>query len=134
MICKHCGLEIDDNVKFCPFCGEEVEQEIKNEEVLVRDSNNNGVAPCFKVFSIVGLVCGIVSIAGVFNLLGLFFGIPGIVFGALGKKTGKKAGLILSIIGFILNIIVLVVIFAVVIFGIESGDLEDIINQYGYSL
>ncbi len=29
MYCKKCGMEIDEGVKFCPFCGEDQEEEFE---------------------------------------------------------------------------------------------------------
>lgn len=63
---------------------------------------------------IASLILGICSIVfSWFSGVGVFFSIPGIILGALGKKSPEKAGLanaglILSIIGAVLSVIVFV--------------------------
>lgn len=66
-----------------------------------------------KVFSIVSLVCGIVSMATL--CYGMIFSIPAIVFSIIakvkykGKNTKATLGLVFGIVGFVLSIIWIVV-------------------------
>ena len=62
--------------------------------------------------AVTSLVLGIISVLGTcIPLIGLICGIPGIVFGALGRKSPSKgmatAGLVISIIGLILSILMM---------------------------
>ena len=68
-----------------------------------------------KVFSIISLVCGIISVVFGCCGWGILFGIPGAVFGIISKaKCGAKnplalVGMILSFVGIGLSIIMIVV-------------------------
>lgn len=129
MYCKHCGKELDENIRFCPACGTEQKVASQVDEEIVSEATAEQVAPesvaaettaevaeepkqpkVWRVFSIIGKVLGIVSISicWIPFMLGFSLGIPGIVFSCLGKKyhtpeTDKnfKVGLTLSIIGLV---------------------------------
>lgn len=140
--CKKCGHLISDDSMYCPKCGtvkEVIQSEVVNAEPIQQTQqptklvSRRGEPVVFKVFSIVALVLGIVSLAmaslgflNIFNffiigyLLGAFaisFGVPGIIFGAISKKRtyishGKAVtGFILSLIGTIIGTIVFIIAF-----------------------
>lgn len=35
MFCKNCGKEIEENVKFCPYCGTQITIESHSDEKIV---------------------------------------------------------------------------------------------------
>lgn len=80
----------------------------------------------------VGLGLGIASIlfCCCYGVVGLVFGIAGIICSALSKKKGKSgvgtAGLICSIIGTILSVLVLILFVAV----FATADWTTILNEY----
>ena len=119
MFCRFCGQKINEGSKFCPNCGEKLEDVVVNEvpvEVIVdtNKSNTNEVVKergPWKVFAIVGYVLGIVSICGCFIPGFGSYGLCGIIFSILGKKSlsakdKAKKGLILSIISSAIGIII----------------------------
>ena len=59
MFCKHCGSQVDDNSKFCPVCG-------KNLELNITESNTKIQIHWVLIFVAIGL--GLLSL-----LLGLNF-------------------------------------------------------------
>ena len=127
MVCKFCGQEIEDGSKFCPICGEKLEEEVVVEAApvveeaapVVEENNTNVVVKergPWKIFAILGYVFGIISICGcVIPGFGISFGVYGIVFAALGKKSlsanvKAKKGLTLSIVATVINVVVVFLI------------------------
>ena len=55
MYCTHCGKQIDDDAKFCPYCGQEVPAVYQYEPI-----NNDGSSLMFQLvgflFPIIGFV------------------------------------------------------------------------------
>ena len=107
--CKKCGMELAENVKFCPNCG--TPNEPNPVEVKVETSNT--VTP----FGVVGLVLACISmflnfVVYSFAIPLLLFGIPAIVFSSIGLADKKHkikgvavAGLIISILACIIAFI-----------------------------
>lgn len=93
MFCRNCGKQINDEMKFCPFCGTATNFTPVN-------ANVQTPAPTKKTngFSIAGFVISLVSF-----YLGFFFCIVpalGLVFGIIGlnapKETNSGHGLALA--------------------------------------
>lgn len=130
MICINCGNEVGENDSFCKVCGANLSEakRIKKEEVNdeegfteIKEDTNEAGPKYYRVFSYVGLGLGIASIAFCWCFfIGLFFGIPGIVFSSISKKSKNATnvptiGQALSIVGIIFSIIVSIIFIAVVI-------------------
>lgn len=96
MYCTNCGKEIMENAVVCVSCGCMVENSKKKE---ISNENKGGN------ISIVLGTCGIV-LAWFLAILGHIVSITGIIVGSNEyKKTGKSAGLILSVIGEVCSVI-----------------------------
>jgi len=122
-ICPNCNGQVEENVKFCTACGQEVvSAEATTAEVIVESALENqtyappqyqqtyqqpGVEPG-KNAAIAALVLGIVAV--VFSyvaILGLVAGIIGLIMASNAKKEGftggmATAGFICAIVGTIL--------------------------------
>lgn len=110
MKCNHCGQEIQDNSKFCPFCGvEQSEQEVIQENTkswqrLEKNNTVNIALICGSLSLFFSLIIGgLISVAGLLlapiclyfsirnfkpallkkAVLGLAFGVLGIIFGII---------------------------------------------------
>lgn len=106
--CKKCGAQLEDGAKFCPKCGATQEQAAPQAApVAAAPVAEQGP---WKVFAILGLVFGIVGLVFFwFNFGGFLMSATGLVFSILGKKSVSKkgmatAGLVLSIIGLALGV------------------------------
>ena len=70
MICKKCGLEIQDDVKYCPACGEEllageeVTEEVTEEATEEATEGTAAPAPAEEGFNM-GLIIGIIAVVAV---------------------------------------------------------------------
>ena len=105
MFCIHCGKEIENDSKFCCYCGEAVQSVVEVEQQ--RPSVKN------KVFAFVGFGHGIAAF--VLSLIpfacfySFLFVIPGFIFSGLGKNSNKenfaKKGKLFSTLGLIFGII-----------------------------
>ena len=51
--CVYCGKELNEQEKFCPNCGAEVEGEVKEEQVTEPKPVLKSVPKCFTIFSAV---------------------------------------------------------------------------------
>ncbi len=104
MFCKKCGTNIEENVKFCPNCGEKIFQ--KN---LIYDSNDNIPAKAVKISvdskkqfikpTIFGVIASLFSI------------IFGILFAGLGSKDARMFGTLFTGIGSIMLVMLIVLFF-----------------------
>ena len=105
MYCKYCGKEHTENDLFCPYCGESI----------VEKEPEKKPAKCWSIFAGIAKALGIVTIATfwipIFGLYSMIPGIPGIVFGVMGKYAKEepyvsraKTGFILSLLGTVLCI------------------------------
>ncbi len=129
MYCDKCGKLIDNDAKFCPYCGAEIESqelEVQETEALeaeeVEDFNETqGERGPWKAFATIGYILGLLGFILSFITIGLEIAIPGLVFSILGKKTKdeekyekarKGFGFALAgiIIGFIASVILGIVL------------------------
>ena len=105
MYCKYCGKEHTENDLFCPYCG----------EIIKEKEQTKKPAKCWSIFAGIAKALGIVTIATfwipIFGLYSMIPGIPGIVFGVMGKYAKEepyvsraKTGFILSLLGTVLCI------------------------------
>lgn len=123
MICNNCKANIDDDVKFCPYCGSEViiEAEVISQDPVQEKRN----AKCWHVFANVGYVLSIITIATCWFGFGFIVGIYGIIFSALGKvakPVEEKAskGLTLSIVGTAIGFTIFITAYIVLVILIAS--------------
>lgn len=100
MFCRNCGSEIEEDAKFCPKCGNSVEQlEIQNYDNKPQETsnkNNTTYAAVSFWLSIIGIplfcLCGI----------GLFFEVLATIFGILAVRN-KENNSVMAWIGLILG-------------------------------
>ena len=120
--CVICGKELNEQEKFCPNCGAEVEGEVKEEQVTEPQPILKSVPKCFTIFGkigpIIGLVAFITSFIPFVNMLSFEIGPVGIVFCILGKKDihliskcsrGLKFSIWGTVLGFVLYIVYIVI-------------------------
>ena len=124
MYCKYCGNNIDENSKFCPNCGANIEAEqvgnTSSESTAYSapdysQSQYANYTPTYtqnpnegQGLAIAGFVCSLVSIF----CFGIILGIIGIVLSNMAKSKGytgglATAGIVMGIIGLVGAIIVL---------------------------
>lgn len=134
MICSGCGIDLQDNVVSCPYCG------TKNEYAKVEHKVVKGD---LKVWQIFAAISGFISFINVFftaislvsifswiiiaisiftELIVLNIGVLGIIFGALGMKSivshdKAKTALILNIITYALSFILFIITMSVFVFS-----------------
>ena len=132
--CRQCGNKLEETQKFCPICGTKVEaptpvqtEPVYVEPVVVSATVEQKPAKepvVYTVFSIIGLVGGIISIVlsctFVYSLVAIFTGIPSMIFSSIAKKSiahhGKaKAGFILSLLSIILGAVLFTVLIIITI-------------------
>lgn len=100
MICKKCGMELSEGIKYCPECGEPLNPPI-NSEVSSNNSNKDDSTGNSAV-GIIGSFLAIISI--VFNsfmllLVGVLLLFIGIFDSVINKKEGKWFFIVLFICG-----------------------------------
>lgn len=121
MKCLNCNAELLENAEFCPYCGTKcsnIEAEVVENYELKNDTNNvkEEEASCWAKFAKVSNILGIITICTfwipLLGILALETGVPGIVFGALGKKSKKpiakeqaSSGFTKSLVGTILSVV-----------------------------
>jgi hypothetical protein len=132
MDCKYCGQEILDNENYCKNCGARVEKDtfVGEEKVEVVEKQP---LKCWSVFANTSKILGIITLCifwiPIFGLFGTLTGIPGIVFGVLGKKANTeeainnaKKGFITSLIGTILSVVLFISIYiAIIVIAIAAS-------------
>lgn len=138
MYCKKCGAKLDEQVNFCPYCGDKVSgsndninQSSKNQIRYEDDYTNSGIEYADDIKndsndilnknkdykSLIGFIISIISVPLCFIhiALGLSVSIIGFILVILGyKKTNKGlsiTSLVFSIISLVLTIIVSIFIF-----------------------
>lgn len=132
MKCKYCGQEVLDNENYCKNCGARVEKEtfVGEEKVEVVEKQP---LKCWSVFANTSRTLGIITLCifwiPIFGLFGTLTGVPGIVFGVLGKKAkteealyNAKKGFITSLVGTILSIVWFISIYiAIIVIAIAAS-------------
>lgn len=98
MVCKHCGSQNADGVRFCTNCGADLSAEQpatynaypqNNPYGNVQPQNTQPAPQPGKGLAIAALVCGIVS----FFCFAVILGPLGIIFGAVAKSKGCRSGM-----------------------------------------
>lgn len=144
--CHKCGNSIGANDKFCPVCGEKLQNDQPGEVEVKPVSSNEPHQYQYQASGVdtredkkkkdngtISLVCGILALGSIVfswipfaGIIGLVLSIVSIVFGNKAKgtsygKTGRILGiiaLVLQIVGFVIGI----VIFCLIVAGvIKSG-------------
>lgn len=129
MYCKHCGTDLEENVKFCPNCG--AEQTARAAEPVAEpivdnefEAKKDAMAGSALVWGILGLVFAASS----------WLAILGIIFSGIAKKKvaeyvafageleGRaKAGSILAKIGMIVGIVIVAILAFSFVVGLIAG-------------
>lgn len=131
MYCKHCGTDLEENVKFCPNCGAEQTVEPTDEAPAAEPVVDNAFEE--KKETLAGSVL-------VWGILGLVFAasswlaILGIIFSNIAKKKAAeyeafagelegraKAGSILAKIGMIVGIVTVIILAISFVVGFIAG-------------
>lgn len=151
--CKGCGVELLDGTVFCPYCGAQVESEQKDVETKVEVINNDGTTyvnenpatstyefkenGAFKVFALLGMIFGIVSLSFILLTLicsgvpeeawyiacfGVEFAIPGFIFSIIGKRSVRNHGK--AVFGFVANLVGMIILFILAVSLIIIAMLE----------
>ena len=122
MKCNNCNAELLDGTEFCPYCGTKTEYTSDKKEPEIEVLNNQtkeevDTEPgCWAKFAQISNILGTITISTFWipflGLLSMFPGIPGIVFGGLGKnskkedvKTIAESGFTKSLVGTILSVV-----------------------------
>lgn len=122
MYCSNCGREIEENVAFCPNCGQavNVKRTVPNVEPMPYEYTSEPVKSETDGYAIASLVLGILA----FFCLPIVGSILAIVFGNKsmcehGQNTMAKVGKILGIVSLVIMIVcVVIIIIVVVVFGV----------------
>ena len=122
MKCNNCNAELLDGTEFCPYCGTKTEYTSDKKEPEIEVLNNQSKEEvdtepgCWAKFAQISNILGTITISTfwipLFGLFSIFPGIPGIVFGGLGKNSKKddvkpiaESGFTKSLIGTILSVV-----------------------------
>ncbi len=93
--CRFCGQEIDDDARFCPVCGNSTDE---NSEEIHRSTNTQQAKPEQNYHW--AAVCALI-----FGILG---GLLAFVFGAIGlSKCTEKSDKTLCIVGMIIAVVMI---------------------------
>ena len=152
MICPKCGKEIDNNAKFCTYCGLEIakmekatvketkkaeeKKEVKKEKVEAIKVEEKKEAPRrSNGLGIAGMIIGIVStiLSFILTIFIIVFPIAGLILSlcSKGKKGFKIAGIITNALAIVLSIILCIVYAASIgkLFGSFAGILGNSIKS-----
>lgn len=135
MKCINCNAELLDNTSFCPYCGTKSEFQQEQKVEVINEAKKEEVeteASCWEDFAKISNTLGIVAISIFWiPILGLFAilpGVPGIVFGALGKRSKKdgvsdiaQSGFTMSLVGTILSFVLFFVWYFIIIIAILNS-------------
>ncbi len=134
MYCAKCGKEMDDNAKYCPACGADVNADAAAPEPAPYVGSSS-YAPDASQSSGVGvgaMVCGIIGLILCWvPIVGLILSIVAVVLGSKGRKElppDKRgmatAGFVMGIIGLVIAVIVLIGwVIAMVAFGAVTSSI-----------
>ncbi len=119
MFCRYCGKRLDENLKYCPFCGAEQTKETTSADVFDTPVQQNQNQPATKKSEDGNTL----AIAGF--ILAFFMPIAGIICSWLGLKKANeeglpygglaKAGLIVSIVSIVLSVLTVIISVVIVI-------------------
>ena len=97
MKCNNCNAELLEGSSFCPYCGTKCESVVAQKVEVLNNEPKEAVQiepGCWAVFARISRILGIVTISTfwipIFGLFAIIPGIPGIVFGGLGKNSKKN--------------------------------------------
>lgn len=119
MNCKKCGLLIEEDAKFCPYCGEKITKSRKkvnsdnthtNKIIYADDLRKAEVKTYNNTKNLVGLILSILAIPVCFwkFVVGIILVIVGLVLTCVGAKEASKE---LKITSLIISIISMVIVF-----------------------
>ena len=136
--CSECGKEVSDKAKTCVNCGNPIKVESKendNKNVIENKPNEKKVYNIYAILALVFLVVGLCCsgiIGGILGTISFVCSIIGIVkANKIKKETGKRKGIVISIIVVVLysiSIVTVIIIMSVMAF---NGDLRNILENYG---
>ena len=122
MFCSNCGKEIDEDTKFCPHCGTNLQDPAPKAPAPApapAPVEEKKPAKVWTVFSriskILGIVCIATALIPYLNYFSLSFSIVGIVMACLGRKAKTEETDAACRIGLALSIAALVVSFVTAI-------------------
>lgn len=131
MYCKRCGKKLDDDSRFCPNCGINIQRE--EEQACTSMPANIGYetvenkpARAWSVFALIGKVLGIVCFATSFipwiHWLVLEVAVIGIIFSCLGKvaktveaESNSRVGLSFSIAALATSVFTIILYLAILV-------------------
>lgn len=126
MFCRYCGKRLDENLKYCPFCGAEQAKETTSADVFDTPVQQNQNQPAAKKSEDGNTL----AIAGF--ILAFFVPIAGIICSWLGLKKANeeglpygglaKAGLIVSIVSIVLSVLSVIISVVIIIAAMDSYD------------
>lgn len=96
MVCKKCGIELEEGVNFCPVCG----QYNEDEQLILQRAQNLGKSEDKKKMTLAAIFGGLGLIAWYIPLFGYPIGVLGIVFSSkvIKSKYYKAVGIICLIV------------------------------------
>ena len=138
MYCRNCGTELDENVKFCPNCGEPVQDTVQHHSTTTAEVVEDKPPKVWSVFSVVGKVLGIVCLATslipFLNYISLELGIVGIVLSCLGKKAKTEEAYKNCSLGLKLSIAAVAVsVVTVIVYEVLMGVGFGLLYEYYYT-
>lgn len=135
MFCSKCGKEVEKGTKFCPGCGEKIEEKKVVEATKVETKKEE--QPRSKALGVVALVLGIVSIvlAIFLNIFIILIPIVGLILALCfrGKKSLKIAGIVTNAVAMVLAIVLCIVSFYIFggLLGMFAQDIGHVVKS-GY--
>lgn len=112
--CQYCGIEMEENAKFCPSCGEAVEQDMFASSMGNNRVKNSSNYQLETVLGILGVIFSVLNYMGVFfvHLIGIVLGIVVISLVNKDKKMNRQysqIGYVTGIIGLILGVLAVII-------------------------